>query len=81
MAKRQTPYEFFLAQAGYSYDAKTETPMAGKRRCAKLLAYAMYGEFWSERFGVHLCDACFNRLWHVLQRLAGSPVSVRQPPA
>jgi hypothetical protein len=35
-----TPYHFFLANAGYSYDPKTETPMQGRIRCAQDLAYA-----------------------------------------
>ena len=33
-------YHFFLAQAGYSYDPKAETPMQGRIRCAKSLARA-----------------------------------------
>lgn len=32
-------YHFFMAHAGYSYDPKTETPMQGRMRCAKELAY------------------------------------------
>lgn len=36
----KTPYHFFLSQAGYSYDPKTETPMQGRIRCAQLLAAA-----------------------------------------
>jgi len=36
----KTPYHFFLANAGYSYDPKTETPMKGRIRCAQLLAKA-----------------------------------------
>lgn len=35
----KTAYHFFMAQAGYSYDPKTETPMQGRIRCAKSLAY------------------------------------------
>lgn len=34
----QTPYKFFLAHAGYNYDPKTETPIQGARRCARMLA-------------------------------------------
>jgi len=34
----KTPYHFFLAHAGYSYDAQKETPMQGRIRCAKQLA-------------------------------------------
>lgn len=37
---RQTPYQFFLSHAGYSYAPATETPLQGRRRCAKALAYA-----------------------------------------
>ena len=33
-------YHFFLANAGYSYDPKTETPLQGRQRCAKTLAHA-----------------------------------------
>lgn len=33
-------YNFFLANAGYSYDPKTETPMQGRARCAARLAAA-----------------------------------------
>lgn len=35
-----TAYHFFMANAGYSYDPKNETPMQGRIRCAKALAYA-----------------------------------------
>lgn len=34
-----TAYQFFMANAGYSYDLKTETPLQGRQRCAKYLAY------------------------------------------
>lgn len=36
----RTPYHFFYAHAGYSYDLKTETPAQGRARCAKSLARA-----------------------------------------
>lgn len=36
----KSPYHFFLAHAGYSYDPRTETPMQGRIRCAQTLAYA-----------------------------------------
>lgn len=36
----KTAYHFFLAQAGYSYAPDKETPMQGRIRCAKSLAYA-----------------------------------------
>lgn len=39
-AKRQTPYQFFKAQAGYSYDPKTETAIEGQRKTARALAQA-----------------------------------------
>lgn len=43
-ARKQTPkqaaYLFFLKHAGYSYDPKTETPQAGRSRCARQLAKA-----------------------------------------
>ncbi len=35
-----TPYQFFLRHAGFSYDPKTETADAGRRRCARDLANA-----------------------------------------
>lgn len=38
--KKQTPYMFFKAQAGYSYDPLTETPAQGRARCALDLAKA-----------------------------------------
>lgn len=34
-----SPYHFFLANAGYNYDPKTETPLQGRIRCARDLAY------------------------------------------
>jgi hypothetical protein len=37
MAK--SAYHFFLSHAGYSYDPKTETPLQGRQRCARDLAY------------------------------------------
>ncbi len=40
MAKsKSTAYHFFLTNAGYCYDKATETPMQGRIRCAKSLAY------------------------------------------
>jgi predicted metal-binding protein len=36
----QTPYQFFLKHAGYSYDPKTETQIQGRRRCARSMAKA-----------------------------------------
>lgn len=36
----KSPYHFFLAHAGYSYDPKTQTPLEGRRETAKQLAYA-----------------------------------------
>jgi hypothetical protein len=38
--KAQTPVQFFYANAGFSYDPKTETKAQGKMRCARLLANA-----------------------------------------
>ena len=38
-----TAYHFFLANAGYSYDPKTQTPMQGRRECARKLADAERG--------------------------------------
>ena len=35
-----TPYAFFYAKAGYSYDPITETKAQGRARCAKALARA-----------------------------------------
>lgn len=35
-----SPYHFFIANAGYSYDPKTQTPIQGRRECAKQLAFA-----------------------------------------
>lgn len=35
-----TAYHFFLANAGYSYDPSRETPIQGRRRCAKQYAEA-----------------------------------------
>jgi len=35
-----TPYHFFLANAGYSYDPLTQTPMQGRIACAQALAAA-----------------------------------------
>lgn len=35
-----TPYQFFLRHAGFSYDPKTETADAGRRRNARDLANA-----------------------------------------
>lgn len=43
----QTPYQFFLTHAGYSY-GPTETPQQGRRRCAHHLARA---EAAASRFG------------------------------
>lgn len=40
MNTSRTPYHFFLSQAGYSFDPKTETPMQGRIRCAQSLATA-----------------------------------------
>lgn len=40
MRKQQTPYQFFKANAGYSYDPKTQTPEEGQRCCAEALADA-----------------------------------------
>lgn len=37
---KQAAYLFFLKHAGYSYDPKTETPKAGRSRCARQLAKA-----------------------------------------
>ena len=48
--KRSTPYQFFLSHSAYSYDAKNETPLAGRRRCARALAYA------EERARLHGCS-------------------------
>ena len=35
-----TAYQFFLANAGFSYDPITETPEVGRERAARLLARA-----------------------------------------
>ncbi len=40
MKRRETPYQFFLKHAGYSYDPMKETPLQGRRRCAEQLAEA-----------------------------------------
>ncbi len=37
---KQQAYLFFLRNAGYSYDPKTETKQAGRSRCARQLAKA-----------------------------------------
>ncbi len=44
-----TSEQFFFSQAGYSYDAKVETPEQGKLRCAIQLAQA---EVWAAAHGV-----------------------------
>lgn len=36
----RTPYQFFLARAGYSYNPATETKAEGRRKCARALAKA-----------------------------------------
>lgn len=46
---RQTAYQLFLKHAGYSYDPTKETPIQGRRRCARALARA---EAWAEREGL-----------------------------
>ncbi len=38
--KAETPYQFFLKHAGYSYDPKKETQIEGRRKCARALAEA-----------------------------------------
>lgn len=40
MKKRKTSYAFFLQHAGYCYDPAIETPIEGRRRCARALAEA-----------------------------------------
>lgn len=40
MTTKRTPFAFFLTHAGYSYNPQTETPMQGRRRCARALAWA-----------------------------------------
>lgn len=35
---KQAAFTFFLANAGFSYDPKTETPAKGRARCARQLA-------------------------------------------
>jgi hypothetical protein len=40
ISPKQAAYLFFLKHAGYSYDPKTETPKAGRSRCARQLAKA-----------------------------------------
>lgn len=37
--RRLSAYNFFMSNAGYSYDPKTQTPMEGRAECAKSLAY------------------------------------------
>jgi hypothetical protein len=37
---KQAAYLFFLRNAGYSYDPKTETKQAGRSRCARQMAKA-----------------------------------------
>jgi len=37
---KPTPYKFFFENAGYSYNAKTETELDGKRKCARALTIA-----------------------------------------
>lgn len=64
MATARTPYRFFLEQAGYSYDPKTERPIDGKRRCARELSKAerhsldngWYVEWWQDENGCSGCD-------------------------
>jgi hypothetical protein len=46
---KQTAYQFFLRNAGYSYNPATETKIEGRRRCAKALAAA---EQWAEAEGL-----------------------------
>lgn len=36
---KRSAYHFFLSHAGYAYDPKTQTPLQGRRECAKNLAY------------------------------------------
>ena len=43
-----TAYNFFLANAGFSYNPETETKIQGRRRCAKGLAKA---ETWARENG------------------------------
>lgn len=38
--KPQTPFQFFLKHAGWSYDPKTQTIMQAKAACARALAKA-----------------------------------------
>ena len=40
MSPKQIAFTFFLANAGFSYDPKTETPAKGRARCARQLAKA-----------------------------------------
>lgn len=47
--KRLTPYHFFLSHAGYSHDPQKETPIQGRRRCARQLANA---EAWARDEGL-----------------------------
>ncbi len=46
---KQSAYQFFKAQAGYSYTPGKETPEQGRRRCARSLAQA---EQWAQKNGV-----------------------------
>lgn len=38
--KRETPYQFFYKNAGFSWDPKRQTKTEGKRECAHRLAQA-----------------------------------------
>lgn len=40
MSTKQTPVEFFYANAAYSYNPATQTEEEGRRQCAELLADA-----------------------------------------
>lgn len=55
--KAQTPVQFFYANAGFSYDPKTETKAQDKMRCARLLANAEKQAArlgWSARWEIDL---------------------------
>lgn len=64
ISPKQAAYLFFLKHAGYSYDPKTETPKAGRSRCARQLAKAerdaralgMYYQWQNDIDGCSGCD-------------------------
>ena len=64
-----TAYNFFLANAGYNYNPKTETEIQGRRRCAKGLAKA---ETWAR-------DQGYSFSWRVDPDIDSSYFSNKRP--